>query len=474
MTVSFIAHKPHMEQSDRNGAAAPSASSEANDSPITVAELRRAAWTCSVGSALEYYDFALYSLASALVFGPLFFSHSFPGMGLIASFATYFLGFAVRPVGGIFFGALGDRVGRKTVLLLTVTLMGVASSGIGLIPTYRTIGVWAPILLVLMRMLQGFGAGAEQAGAAVMMTEYAPEGQRGFYAALPFLGVQVGTVLAGVIYFTMVAQADNITQTGLWRVPFLGSALILGVALYMRLKLKESPAFARMKEEQKSESVPLSQTIRTSWRTILAGFGLRMSENGSSSIYQVLAISYLVHTVGLSSRWGTLALIGAAVVGAVTIPIAGILSDRLGRVPVYRGFAILQALSAFPVWYCFSLGNPMLSMMALALALGVASWGMFGTQGALLPEMFGARHRYTAVSLTREVSAVMAGGVTPMVGQFLITVIQAWHIGGANGGRIAWIPLAAYVLFLAVITIATTFFIPEPRNRSLLDDEDVL
>jgi len=466
-----------MVQNDGRAFDAASAStpqSERHDELISTAELRRAAWTCSVGSALEYYDFALYSLASALVFAPLFFSNSFPGMGLIASFATYFLGFAVRPLGGIFFGALGDRMGRKTVLLLTVTLMGVASAGIGLIPTYQTIGVWAPILLVLMRMLQGFGAGAEQAGAAVMMTEYAPEGKRGFYAALPFLGIQVGTVLAGVIYFAMLAQAGNITQTWLWRVPFLGSGAILVVAIYMRLRLKESPAFAQMKEDQSSESVPLRQTIRTSWRTILAGFGLRMSENGSSSIYQVLAISYLVNTVGLSSRWGTFALIGAAVVGAVTIPVAGILSDRYGRVPVYRTFAILQAISAVPVWYCFSLGNPMLSMAALSLALGIATWGMFGTQGAMLPEMFGARHRYTAVSLTREVSAVLAGGVTPLVGQFLITMIDKLHIGGANAGRIAWIPLSAYVVFLAVITITATMYIPEPRNRSLLDDNDVL
>ncbi|MBS1067393.1 MFS transporter [Gluconobacter cerinus] len=441
---------------------------------MTTEELRRAAWTCSVGSAMEYYDFALYSLASALVFGPLFFPSTIPGMGLIASFATYFIGFAVRPIGGIFFGRLGDRHGRKKVLLMTVTLMGLASSAIGLIPSYSSIGIAAPLLLVFMRMLQGFGAGAEQAGAAVMMTESAPRERRGYFAALPFLGIQMGTVAAGLIYFGMMTGVANIADTWLWRVPFLGSAVLLVIALYMRLRLKESPAFAKLREEEKHEEVtPLRQTLTGSWRPITAGLGLRMAENGGSSIYQVLSISYLVHTVGMSSKWGTLALIGAALVGAVTIPGAGWLSDKYGRVKVYRGFAILQAVSAIPVWYVFSQGNPVLSMIALSFALGIATWGMFGTQGAFLPEMFGVRHRYTAVSFTREFSSVIAGGVSPMVGQFLITMFARFNIGGVSSGKFAWIPLATYVVFLACLAITATFFIPEPRGRDLMSQDDV-
>ncbi|MBS1088104.1 MFS transporter [Gluconobacter wancherniae] len=437
-------------------------------------ELRRAAWTCSVGSAMEYYDFALYSLASALVFGPLFFPSSIPGMGLVGSFATYFIGFAVRPIGGIFFGRLGDRHGRKKVLLLTVTLMGLSSAAIGLIPSYATIGIAAPLLLVLMRILQGFGAGAEQAGAAVMMTESAPRERRGYFAALPFLGIQMGTVAAGLIYFGMLTGVPNIAETWIWRAPFLGSAFLLVIALYMRLNLKESPAFAKLKEEEEHEEVmPIREVLTTSWRPITAGLGLRMAENGGSSIYQVLSISYLVHTVGMSSQWGTLALIGAAFVGAVTIPGAGWLSDRYGRVRVYRAFAILQAVTAIPVWYVFSQGNPVLSMIALSLALGVATWGMFGTQGAFLPEMFGVRHRYTAVSFTREFSSVIAGGVSPMVGQFLIAMFARFNIGGVTSGKFAWIPLATYVIFLAGLAVLATFFIPETKGRDLMSQNDV-
>ncbi|BAT19610.1 MFS transporter [Asaia bogorensis] len=451
---------------------------EANDAlrpEMSAQELRRAAWTCSIGSAMEYYDFALYSLASALIFAPLFFPSNIPGLGLVASFATYFIGFAVRPLGGIFFGRLGDRYGRKRVLLLTVTLMGLASAFIGLIPTYKSIGIMAPLLLVFLRMAQGFGAGAEQAGAAVMMTECAPRKRRGYYAALPFLGIQIGTVSAGLIYYAMLTGVPDITQTMLWRVPFVGSAVLLLIALYMRMRLKESPTFAKIKEDERHEETgSLRETLTTSWRPILAGMGLRMAENGGSSIYQVLAISYLVHTIGMNSQWGTLVLIGAALVGGVTIPVAGWLSDRFGRVRVYRGFALLQAVSALPVWYVFSQGHPIPSAIALSFALGVATWGMFGTQGALLPEMFGLRHRYTAVSFTREFSSVIAGGVSPMVGQFLIAMFARFNIGGVGSGKYAWIPLSVYVVFLACLAILATFYVPETRGRDLMAQEDAL
>lgn len=443
--------------------------------PMPLTELRRTAWTCSIGSAMEYYDFALYSLASALVFGPLFFPSSIPSMGLVASFATYFIGFAVRPIGGIIFGRLGDKVGRKIVLLITVTLMGFASAGIGLIPSYAHIGIAAPLLLMTMRILQGLGAGAEQAGAAVMMTESAPRGRRGYFAALPFLGIQMGTVLAGLIYFGMLVGVPNIADTWLWRVPFLFSLILLVIALYMRLHLKESPTFKKTQNEEDAAPRPqrsLRDILACSWRPILGGLGLRMAENGGSSIYQVLAISYLVHTVGMGGRWGTLALIGAAFVGAVTIPGAGYLSDRYGRTRVYRAFAILQAVTAVPVWYVFSRGNPLLSVVALAVALGIATWGMFGTQGAFLPEMFGVYHRYTAVSFTREFSSVIAGGISPMVGEALIALFSRFHIGGVQSGLYAWIPLSLYVVFLSILAIIATYYIPETKDRDLLAEND--
>lgn len=369
---------------------------------------------------------------------------------------------------------VGDRFGRKLVLLLTVTLMGGASTAIGLVPTYQTIGIWAPILLIVLRLLQGLGAGAEQAGAAVLMTEYAPKGRRGFYAALPFLGIQIGTVIAAIVYFALLFHVTNVLQSWLWRLPFLLSSVILIIALYMRFNLKESPAFAEIEEEEHARAMSLPEVVRESWKTILLGMGLRMAENGGSSIYQVLAVSYSVNVVGMRNATGALSLLCAAIVGAFVVPAAGLLSDRFGRIPVYRGFAILQMLAALPVWYALSFGYLPLTIAALSLALGCATWGMFGTQGALLPEMFGSRHRYLGVSLTREVSAVLSGGIAPLVGSVIIAVVTSHDAGAARPGLIAWVPLALYVMVLAAITIVTTLFAPEPRDRDLLDRRDLI
>jgi MFS transporter, MHS family, metabolite:H+ symporter len=435
---------------------------------ITVTDLRRAAFASSLGSALEYYDFALYSLASALIFGPLFFPSGDPSTELLASFGTYFLGFAVRPVGGIIFGILGDRLGRKFVLLTTVFLMGLASTLIGVLPTYETAGFWAPALLVSLRLLQGLGAGAEQAGAAVLMAEYAPRDRRGYFAALPFMGIQLGTVLAAVVYFLLVSSIENVAQTWLWRIPFLLSAVIIAVAVWIRFGLKESPQFAKLEAKHQVSDSPLKSLLSNSMRNVLVVVGLRFGENGGSSIYQALAISYVVSIVGLKGPVGPLCLVCASVVGAVTVPLSGYFTDRFGRVPVYRFFAIFQLLIAFPVWWIFSQGEIVSTIIAITIALAVGSWGMFGAQGALLPELFGAQHRYIGVSVAREASAVFAGGIAPFIGAALISLATAYY----GSARAAWIPIAAYLSLLTLVTVVTTFFTPESRGRDLDDPRD--
>jgi MHS family metabolite:H+ symporter-like MFS transporter len=440
-------------------------------SAITNQDLYRAAWAASLGSALEYYDFALYNLASALIFGPLFFSSHDPTVGLIASFGTYFLGFAIRPVGGVLFGILGDRLGRKLVLTLTILLMGAASTLIGVLPTYATAGIWAPILLVMLRLLQGLGAGAEQAGAAVLMTEYAPRHRRGWFAALPFMGIQAGIVFAALVYYAVLLHIGNVTETWLWRVPFLLSVVIIGVAMWMRLKLKESPTFAKLEARHQVDTHPLAHLLGHSFRTVLVVFGLRMAENGSSSIYQALAVSYLVTVVGLSGQIGTIALVLAGLSGVVIVPLVGLLTDRVGRVVVYRWCAVLQLAMAYPVWWVLSQGNPTISAITIAVAL-FTSWGMFATQGALLPELFGARHRYIGVAFGREISAVFAGGIAPLVGSLIIAWTATRHGGGPGAGLSAWVPLATYVALLSLISLIATYFTPETRGRDLDDLRD--
>ncbi|HKT97672.1 MAG TPA: MFS transporter [Paraburkholderia sp.] len=444
------------------------ASASGAQAQVSSADLYRAAWAASIGSALEYYDFALYNLASALIFGPLFFPSDDPAIGLIASFGAYFIGFAIRPVGGMLFGALGDRYGRKFVLMATILLMGVASTLIGVLPTYASVGIWAPVLLVGCRLLQGLGAGAEQAGAAVLMAEFAPPRRRGYFAALPFMGVLLGTVMAAAIYFALV-RVEDLSKTPFWRVPFLLSAVIIAVAVWIRLRLRESPSFARLEARQQVKESPLCHLMRHSKPTVLKVIGLRMAENGGSSIYQSLAISYIATATGLKGQIGPLALLLAGASGALVIPLAGVLSDRFGRVRTYRAFALYQLVLAFPTWWVLSLGNATASIVMLCVTLA-GVWGMFATQGAMLPELFGAQHRYAGVAVGREVSAVIAGGVAPLVGASII----AWSAArwGAHGTVLAWIPLAAYVAVLSLIGVLTTYCIPETRGRNLDDLHD--
>lgn len=462
IAISAAAPRTDERASEHTGA-------DAAQAKVTSADLYRAAWAASIGSALEYYDFALYNLASALIFGPLFFPSSDPALGLIASFGAYFIGFAIRPVGGILFGALGDRYGRKFVLMATILLMGVASTLIGVLPTYASVGIWAPILLVGCRLLQGLGAGAEQAGAAVLMAEFAPPRRRGYFAALPFMGVLLGTVMAAAIYFALV-RVEDLSQTQLWRVPFLLSAVIIAVAVWIRLRLRESPSFARLEARKQIKESPLRHLLRSSKPTVLKVIGLRMAENGGSSIYQSLAISYIATATGLKGQIGPLALLFAGASGAIVIPLAGLLSDRIGRVRTYRIFAVYQLLLAFPTWWVLSLGNATASIVMLCVTLA-GVWGMFATQGALLPELFGAQHRYAGVAVGRELSAVVAGGIAPLVGASII----AWattHWGAGHGTVLAWIPLASYVAVLSLVGVVTTFHIPETRGRNLDDLND--
>ncbi|PPF77507.1 MFS transporter [Subtercola sp. Z020] len=454
---------------------------------ITRADLRRAALGSSIGSALEYYDFALYSLASALIFGPLFFPSANPATGLILSFATYFLGFAVRPLGGIVFGRIGDKVGRKFVLVVTILLMGGSSTLIGLLPTYNShpgdwwggVGILAPILLVALRMLQGLGAGAEMAGASIIMTESAPATERGFWASLPFMSIQIGTVAAALVYFLLfnVSQTIPITDTWLWRIPFLASALLLVAAIFIRLRLKESPTFKKLQAHDEIDRTPIRSLLTVSRGTVLRGIGIRMAENGSSSIFQALAVAYVTSAaVGVTGPIGALSLVFAASLGAVVVPIAGRLTDRYGRVKVYRAFAIYQLVTAFPLWYLLSTGNTVLIIVAVTLALGIGSWGMFGSQSAFMCELFGSRQRYLGVATAREVSAVLAGGIAPLLGALILSLsITAEGGPGVPGAGIgAWIPIAGYLSLLCLITVLTTFTIAEPGGRDLNVPEDAL
>jgi len=437
---------------------------EADEAVVEPEQLRRATLASSVGSALEYYDFYIYGLASALIFGPLFFAPLGPDGALIASFATYGVGFAARPFGGLIFGYIGDRFGRKMVLILTIALMGTASFAIGLLPTFEQAGMLGAVLLVTLRIVQGLGAGAEQAGATTLISEVAPRRRRGFFASLPFVGIQLGTLL-GAGTFALIAMADkSVLQGWLWRVPFLASFILIVIAIFIRLKLKETPAFQELEKHKNVVKNPISALWKHSRKNVLIGIGLRMGENGNSSIYSALLVSFMSMPAGVfagNNSIGPVGLLIAAGFAAVLVVTFGALSDKYGRVPIYRYGALFQAIIAVPAFYLVTLGNVTLVWVVMAVGIAIGVQSMLGPQCPLLPELFGSQYRFTGVAMSREISAVLAGGLAPLLGALMLAATN--H---------SWLVLAIYSLVLALISFVTTFFTPETAGRDLVSTED--
>lgn len=426
--------------------------------------LRRATLSSSIGSAMEYFDFAMYGLMTALVFNTLFFPEGDPAMNTVAAFGIYGVGFVARPFGGFLFGSLGDRVGRKWVLVVTVLLMGGASTLIGVLPTFHQAGYLAPILLVILRLLQGLGAGAEQAGATVLMAEYAPVRRRGFFSALPFIGIQGGTLLAALVFSLLTLMPEAAFLSWGWRLPFLASSVLILVALLIRSHLRETPTFVELEKHEQVSERPLREIFTRGRAGVVVGIGLRMAENGGSYMFQSLALAFVTSAaIGLDRGIVTWGVTLGSLIGMITVPLSGHLSDRFGRVPVYRAGAVFMLAYTFPAWYLLSVGGELVAVAIIAIGIGIAVNTMLGPQCAMLPELFGARHRYLGVAMAREISAVLAGGLAGVLGAALL----AW-----TGGN--WIVLAVYMGTLASITVGATFLVPETRGRNLLAIEDAL
>lgn len=437
----------------------------ATEDPEYASNLKRATLASSIGSALEYFDFALYGLSTALIFNVLFFPQDDPAMATVAAFATYGVGFAARPFGGFFFGVLGDRLGRKWVLVITILLMGGASTAIGLLPTYEAIGIGAPILLVVLRLLQGFGAGAEQAGSTVLMAEYAPVRRRGFFAALPFIGIQAGTLLAALVFGLISLMPEEALLSWGWRVPFLASFVLIIVALFIRARLRETPTFIELEKHDQIADKPVREIFTKGLPGVIVGIGLRMAENGGSYMFQSLALAFFVSVVGPEAdksllTWGVSL---GSLIGIFSVPLTGAISDRVGRRAVYRFGAVFMLLYAVPAWWLISLGSYPIAIAAIAVGIGVAVNTMLGPQCAMLPELFGNRHRYLGVAMARELSAVLAGGLAGVLGAYLIAV--------SDGN---WVLLAIYMVVLALITTGSTFLVPETLRRDLTRTDDAV
>ncbi|HTT36059.1 MAG TPA: MFS transporter [Burkholderiales bacterium] len=423
--------------------------------------LRRVLLASAVGSALEWYDFFIYGTASALVFGELFFPKLDPAIGTLAAFLTFGVGFVARPLGGLVFGHYGDRLGRKPVLVITLLLVGGGTFLIGLLPTYASAGVWAPILLVALRLVQGFGAGAEYGGAVLLAVEHAPPGKRGFFGSWPPIGVTIGNLSASAVFaFFSALPRDQFLAWG-WRAPFLLSVVVIAVGLYIRMRVSETPVFSAALTEKKPLRAPVVHAIMHHPKEFLVVLGARLAENGLGYLFPVFTLNYLTKQLGMPKSTVLTGLTVAYLVSLITIPAFSILSDRIGRRPVYMGAAIFSALLAFPFFWLVLTQNAVLVWIALILALAVGVAGMFGPQAAYFAELFSTRSRYSGFAFARELGSVLAGGPAPFVSAALVLMA-----GGKPWG------VAVYIMLLSVLTAVALYFGPETYRSDLHAEAD--
>jgi MHS family metabolite:H+ symporter-like MFS transporter len=445
----------------------------------TTRDLARVAVSGWLGTAMEFMDFQLYSLAAALVFNHLFFPNVNPAVGLIAAMATYGVGYVARLGGAIFFGRMGDRMGRKRVLYLTIALMGLSTTLIGVLPTYQQVGLLAPILLVALRLAQGFGAGAEIAGATVMLAESAPPKRRGLIASLVSLGTNSGTLGATALWAILVAtlSEDDLLAWG-WRIPFLASFILLALALWIRRTMKESPVFeARVDtvegvalskaelEERAAEELAGTSTIEAALhqrkgRSFFLALGLRFGQAGNSGLIQTFLVGYLATALAVSKSVGTDAILIGSLFGFVTVPLVGLLGDRFGRRPLYIAFAIMAMLWAFPMLLLITSRNPTSITIAMVVGLNICVLGLFSLESVTLPELFGARTRFTQLALAKEIGGILATAIGPVLAATLVAVTHQW-----------W-PLALMVVGYSAITLVSAALAPEVRGRDLVRLED--
>ena len=423
-----------------------------NTTTMKGGSIRLVAVASMIGTTIEWYDF-LYGTAAALIFNRLFFPTFDPLVGTLASFGTYTVGFVARPIGGIVIGHYGDRIGRKSMLVLTLLIMGVATFGIGLLPTYAQVGPWAAVSLVVLRLAQGFAVGGEWGGAVLMAVEHAPAGRRGFYGSWPQLGVPAGLLLSTAVFAQFARLPEDQFLSWGWRVPFLLSLLLVGVGLIIRLQIQETPAFTRLKTARTEARRPIIELLRSQRKEVLLAMGARLAENGAFYIYTVFVLVYGTQKVGLDRQTVLNGVLIAAACALVAIPVCGALSDRLGRRPVYLFGASVTALFAYPLFWLLDTGSTILVWLALVVALVFAHSPMYGPQAAFFAELFGTRVRYSGASLGSQFSSVIAGGLSP----FIATALLPYGRGA----------LASYIIAMALVTIVAVLMASETRHHTI-------
>ncbi|WHZ56155.1 MFS transporter [Metabacillus hrfriensis] len=405
-----------------------------------------------IGSSIEWYDYFLYGTIAALIFSKLYFPSGDPVVGLMLAYTSFALPFFIRPLGGVIFSHIGDKIGRKKTLVMTLSLMGGATVLIGLLPTYEAIGIWAPILLIALRLIQGLGIGGEWGGALLLATEYAPPEKRGFFGSIPQMGVTIGLLLGtlSISFMTLLPNAQF--EAWGWRVPFILSALLVFIGLWIRGGIDETPAFKEAKESGNISKVPLIDTFKYHWKEVLIAVGAKVVETAPFYIFGTFIISYATGTLGFERSSTLNAVTIATLVTTIMIPFMGKLSDKVGRKPLYIGGTVAMILFAFPYFYLLSLDSVLWLTVATIIGLGIIWAPITAVLGTMFSEIFSTSVRYTGVTVGYQLGAAIAGGTAPLIATALLSAYNN-----------SFVPVALYIIAAAIISLIAVSFTRETR-----------
>jgi MFS transporter, MHS family, shikimate and dehydroshikimate transport protein len=409
------------------------------------------------GTIIEWYDFLIYATAAGLIFNKAFFPTFDPLAGTLAALGSYAVGFLARPLGGALFGHFGDRLGRKSMLVLTLFIMGLSTFCIGLLPTYDSIGVWAPILLILLRIIQGIGLGGEWGGASLMVLEHAPAGRRGFYTSFVQVGFPIGLVLATMVFALVTKLPDADFAAYGWRIPFLISILLLAVGTFVRFRVPETPVFEALKMQDALSKNPFGEAVGSNTKTFLIAVGLKISEVSWVYMLTVFVVGYATTKLGIAKPTMLDAVMYAALLELITLPLFGLLADTVGRRPLYILGALFTIAFAFPLFWMLETKSTALIFIAVMIAMNFGHGMMFGPESCYFPELFGSRVRYSGASFGFQVSAAIGGGFAP-----IIATAMVGYLGGTTG-------VSIMMIVLALITLGAALAARETRGGSLVN-----
>ncbi|TCP10185.1 MHS family MFS transporter [Uruburuella suis] len=417
---------------------------------------KRVLWASLIGSSIEWFDYFLYGTVAALVFNQLFFPAEDPAVGTMLAFASFALSFFIRPFGGIIFSHIGDRIGRKKTLVLTLGLMGGATVLMGLLPTYQAIGIAAPILMVLLRLVQGLGIGGEWGGAMLLAVEYAPKERRGFFGSVPQMGVTIGMLLATLALTVMSMLPDDVFLSWGWRVPFVLSAVLVFVGLWIRKGIDETPSFKKNQAAGNVVAVPLLETLKHHKREVLIAVGAKFVETAPFYIMSTFIVYYATKELGFSRTQALNAVTVATVVTTLLIPLMGALSDRIGRKTVYIAGVLMMMAYAFPYFWLLQTRSFSMLILATVIGLGVIWAPTTAVLGTMFSEIFKSNVRYTGITLGYQIGAALAGGTAPLVATFLLAKFD--H---------SYVPIALYIIFTGLVSLVAIAAVSERSGRQL-------